>query len=286
MARAAVPRENGPPGAPGLLLACEPRLPVYAVAMKLASWNINSVRARLERAVAWVKANEPDVLCLQETKVEDKDFPNQVFEDLGYRVEHYGQRTYNGVALLSRLPLTEVSRGFGDDDPSARFIVAKVAGVRVASVYVPNGQSVGSEKFAYKLGWLKRLRQWLDQHAVPAEPLALCGDYNIAPEDRDVHDPEAWEGQVLCHPDERAALAEVKAWGVQDVFRQQHPEAGLYSWWDYRMLGFPKNRGLRIDYMLCTAPLMPLCKDIRIDREARKGKLPSDHAPVVAQFAV
>ncbi len=262
--------------------------PIFGIrwAMKLASWNINSVRARLDRVLQWVQTNAPDVLCLQETKVEDKDFPSEAFSALGYQIEHYGQRSYNGVALLSRLPLTQVGRGFGDDDAAARFIVANVAGLRVASVYVPNGQSVGSDKFVYKLGWLSRCRQWLDQHADPAAPMALCGDYNIAPEDRDVHDPAAWKGQVLCHPDERAALAHIQAWGVEDVFRRHHPEPGLYSWWDYRMLGFPKNRGLRIDYMLCTPSLAAVCKDIRIDREARKGKLPSDHAPVVAEFSL
>lgn len=254
--------------------------------MKLASWNVNSVRARLDRVVQWVQAQMPDVVCLQETKVEDHEFPLEPFSSLGYQAALYGQRTYNGVALLSRLPLTDVERGFGDDDPSARFLAATVAGVRVASVYVPNGQAVGSEKFHYKLGWLQRCRQWLTAHASPTQPLALCGDYNIAPDDRDVHDPAAWENQIHCHPDERAALVQLESWGLEDVFRRHHPEGGLFSWWDYRQLAFPKNRGLRIDYLLCTPALAGRCTQIRIDREARKGKQPSDHAPVVAEFAL
>lgn len=254
--------------------------------MKVASWNVNSVRARLERVAGWVEANRPDVLCLQETKVEDRDFPLDAFSALGYQAALYGQRTYNGVALLSLSPIEDVVRGFGDDDVAARFIVGRVQGVRIASVYVPNGQAPGTEKFAYKLGWLRRCRQWLERNAATSEPLVLCGDYNIAPDDRDVHDPVKWENQIHCHPDERAALVKLKSWGIEDVFRQKHADGGFYSWWDYRQLSFPKNKGLRIDYMLCTPAMASACQAIRIDREARKGKEPSDHAPVVADFAV
>lgn len=253
--------------------------------MKLATWNVNSVRARLPRVVDWLAKNTPDVVCLQETKVEDAAFPHEEFRALGYQSTIFGQRTYNGVAILSRAPVTDVVFGFGDSDAEARYLVARVDGIRVASAYVPNGKAVGTDKFVYKLDWLARWRRWLDAHARPDEPLALCGDYNIAPEDRDVHDPAAWKDQVLCHPDERAALQVIKAFGVQDVFRNHTQDAGLYSWWDYRQLGFPKNRGLRIDYMLCSQALATRCTSVRIDREARKGKEPSDHAPVIAEIS-
>lgn len=252
--------------------------------MKVAMWNVNSVRARLPRVVEWLTKTSPDVVCLQETKVEDVSFPHEEFRNLGYQTTIYGQRTYNGVAILSRNPVTDVVRGFGDQDPEARYIIGTVNGIRVASAYIPNGKAVGTDKFAYKLDWLARWRRWLSAHVRADEPLALCGDYNIAPDDRDVYDPEGWKDQVLCHPDERAALTLIKEWGVQDVFRNHHTEAGLYSWWDYRQLGFPKNRGLRIDYLLCTKSLADRCIGAHVDREARKGKEPSDHAPVVAEF--
>lgn len=254
--------------------------------MMIASWNVNSVRARLDRVIGWVHARRPDVLCLQETKTNDEEFPADAFRDLGYQCTLYGQRTYNGVALLSKLPVTEVVRGFGDDDPACRFIAGRVGGVLVASVYVPNGQAVGSDKFAYKLAWLGRWRAWLDAHANRGDLMAFCGDYNIAPDDRDVHDPSAWKDQVLCHPAERDGLARIVDFGLEDVFRRLHPEPGLYSWWDYRQLAFPKNRGLRIDYVLASARLAASCTSAFIDREARKGKLPSDHAPVVTEFAL
>jgi exodeoxyribonuclease III len=255
--------------------------------MKVATWNVNSIRARLPRVLAWLAEQRPDVACLQETKVEDSAFPEADLRALGYEIALFGQRTYNGVALLSRTPLADVARGFDDGarDEQARFIVARTAGLRIASLYVPNGQSVGSDKFQYKLEWLRRLRAWLDVRCQGSEPLLLCGDYNVAPDDRDVHDPELWRDQVLCHPLERERLAEVSAFGLADLFRQKHAEPGFYSWWDYRQLAFPKNRGLRIDHILATAPAAARCQSVVIDRAARKGKEPSDHAPVVATFA-
>jgi len=255
--------------------------------MKLATWNVNSIRKRLDRVIPWLAEHRPDVLCVQETKVEDNEFPRLEIEAAGYHVTCHGQKTYNGVALLSREPVTGVSRGFadGEDDSQARFLVATVGDVRVGTVYVPNGQAVGTEKFAYKLAWLARWKRWLSVHADPGSLLALCGDLNIAPDDRDVYDPEGWKDQVLCHPDERSALAELYRWGLTDVFRQHHAEGGLYSWWDYRQLGFPKNLGLRIDLVLCTQSLTARCTSVTIDRNARKGKNPSDHAPVIAEFA-
>jgi exodeoxyribonuclease-3 len=254
--------------------------------MKLATWNVNSIRKRLDRVIPWLAEHRPDVLCLQETKVEDEAFPRAELEAAGYHVACHGQKTYNGVALLTRLPASEFVRGLGDgaDDAQARFLVATVGAMRVGTVYVPNGQAVGTDKFVYKLEWLARWRRWLSAHADPAAPLALCGDINIAPDDRDVYDPEGWKDQVLCHPDERAALTEICRFGLVDLFREHHREAGLYTWWDYRQLSFPKNLGLRIDLILCTPALASRCTSITIDRNARKGKNPSDHAPVIAEF--
>ena len=254
--------------------------------MKIATWNVNSIRKRLDRVIAWLTQHQPDVLCVQETKVEDDSFPRLELEAAGYHVLCHGQKTYNGVALLSRQPARDPVRGFSDgvEDGQARFLVATFGDLRVGTVYVPNGQTVTSDKFAYKLAWLARWRSWLAAHADAIAPLALCGDINIAPDDRDVYDPAAFENQVLCHPDERAALAEICRWGLADVFRQHYHEAGLYTWWDYRQLAFPRNLGLRIDLVLCTASLASRCTAISIDREARKGQTPSDHAPVIAEF--
>jgi exodeoxyribonuclease-3 len=254
--------------------------------MKIATWNVNSIRKRLDRVIPWLAEHGPDVLCLQETKVDDEAFPRAEIEATGYHVLCHGQKTYNGVALLTREPARDPVRGFGDEvqDSQARFLMATVGDVRVGTLYVPNGQEVGSEKFRYKLDWLTRLQRWLVAHADAGVPLALCGDINVAPDDRDVYDPVAWKDQVLCHPDERAALSGVCRWGLADVFRQHHSEAGLYSWWDFRQLCFPRNMGLRIDLILCTAPLATRCTSATIDRNARKGAAPSDHAPVIAEF--
>lgn len=257
--------------------------------MKIATWNVNSIRMRQDRVLAWLDKERPEVLCLQETKVPDELFPREPFEAQGYEVALFGQKAYNGVAILSRVPLEDVTLGLGDGEDGeggepARLVAAKVDGVRVASVYVPNGQRVGSDKYEYKLRWMARLRSWLDRTAQADAPLMVCGDFNVAPEDRDVHDPAAWEGQVLCSEPEREALRCVMGFGLVDGFRRQRPEAGLYSWWDYRQLAFPKNRGLRIDHLLCTEPLAARISSAVIDREARKGKQPSDHAPVVAEI--
>jgi exodeoxyribonuclease-3 len=253
----------------------------------IATWNVNSIRARKERVLTWLSAQRPDVLCLQETKVTDDVFPSAEFEALGYHMVVSGQRTYNGVAILSRTSPAEVARKFadGEEEPEARFLSVRVSGVRVVCVYVPNGQVVGSDKFSYKLAWLSRLRRYLDRYCDPGELLALCGDLNVAPEPRDVHDPAAWQDTVLFHPDARAALQELCAWGLVDTFRLHHSEAGLYSWWDYRQLAFPKNHGLRIDHILVTKPLAARCVSAHIDRETRKGQRASDHAPVVASFS-
>jgi exodeoxyribonuclease-3 len=256
--------------------------------MKLATWNVNSIRAREERLLRWLAAEQPDVVCLQEIKVVDSAFPVEALRQAGYLAAVHGQKTYNGVAILARTEPTDVERGFGDggDDTAARFLVAHCGSVRVASLYVPNGQTVGSEKWASKLEWLARLRAWLDRRASADELLALCGDWNVAPETRDVCDPAAWADSVLFHPEARAAWQRVREWGLVDAFRLHHEGAGLYTWWDYRQLAFPRNQGLRIDHVLLSRPLAERCLAAGIDRNERKGRQPSDHVPVVVDLAV
>ena len=210
-------------------------------------------------------------------------FPFDPIREAGYHAAVYDQKAYNGVAILEPV---QVDRGLGDDvdDPQARFIAANVAGVRVISAYVPNGQMVGSEKYDYKLDWIRRLRDYLERRCQPSDPLILCGDFNVAPDDSDVANPERWGGSVLCHQAAREALEAVRRWGFADIFRQHHPEGGVYSWWDYRMLAFPKNDGLRIDHVFATESLARRCTGAEIDRGERKGQKPSDHAPVIAAF--
>jgi len=226
------------------------------------------------------------VVCLQELKVVDAEFPGEEMRALGYFSASHGQRTYNGVAILARSELSDVALGLDDgvDDWQARLIAATVNGVRVICVYVPNGGEVGADKWQYKLAWLKRLRGFLDRHCTPGDRLLVCGDFNVAPDDADVARPDVWRHSVLCHDDGRRALAEVVGFGLVDVLRKHHPQGGVYSWWDYRMLGFAKNDGLRIDLIYSTSSLATASRAAFVDREARKGKQPSDHAPVVAEF--
>jgi exodeoxyribonuclease III len=252
--------------------------------VKLATWNINSIRARTDRLVAWITSERPDVLCLQETKVEDTGFPTSALVSLGYEVVTYGQRSYNGVAIASRTPLADVSRGFGDgeSDDEARLIAATTHGLRVLCVYVPNGQDLASDKFPYKLAWYKRLRRYLDAHHRTTDRVVVCGDTNVAFDDRDVWSPEKWAGQIHCSPAERAAFGEVIEFGLVDVFRKHNPDGGIFSWWDYRGVSFFKNQGLRIDHILATPPVAERSITCTIDRTARKGQDASDHAPVIA----
>jgi len=252
--------------------------------VKLVTWNVNSIRQRLERLLALLERHAPDLVCLQETKVVDADFPADALRAAGYASAFAGQKSYNGVAILAKSEPAEVARGFrdGGDDEQARLLSATIEGVRVICAYVPNGQAVGSDKYAYKIEWFERLRKLLEREADASLPLALVGDFNVAPADIDVHDPEAWRGQVLCSEPERAALQRVLDWGLVDGFRARYPERVAYTWWDYRELGFPKNRGLRIDHVLLTQPLVTRLEDVVIDREERKGKGASDHAPVLA----
>ena len=255
--------------------------------VKVATWNVNSIRARQDRVLAWIERHRPDVLCLQEIKSEDGKFPLPAFEALGYHVATWGQRTYNGVAILSTRPIADVERGFGDgvDDAQARFLAGTVDGVRVMSAYVPNGDTVGSAKWAYKLAWLERLARWLAPRVAGDDAeVVLAGDFNVAPAPLDVHDPAAWETTVLYAPAARTALERVRATGLVDVPRTLHPTEPMFSWWDYRMLAFPKNRGLRIDHLFATPALAARAVAAGVDREARKGQQPSDHAPVWAEF--
>jgi exodeoxyribonuclease III len=253
--------------------------------MLVASWNLNSVRARHDRLIAWLEANQPDVLCLQELKCKESDFPALELQAMGYHVAAHGQPTYNGVAILSKTPLEDVVRGMPTyEDPAARVIAATVKGVRIVSVYVPNGQTVGSDKWTYKLEWLKQLREdFLDGSCDPSTPLLICGDYNVAPSDLDVYNPKLWAKTVICHPLARAAYQNLLDFGLEDTMRLHVPDA-LYSWWDYRH-ALDLERGLRIDMILGTEVMAGRCEAAGVDREERKSTKPSDHAPVWARFA-
>ena len=251
--------------------------------MKLATWNINSITVRLPQLLDWLAAHPVDVLVLQETKVVDEKFPRAAIEAAGWRVEHFGQPSYNGVALLSRAPAQHVVRNIpGHDDAQARVIAATVDGVRVVGAYVPNGQAPGSDKYAYKLRWLEALGGWLRGEIAAHPQLVLMGDFNIAPDDRDVHDPALWAGQIMCTDEERAHFRGLQALGLADAFRLFEQPPKSYSWWDYRMLAFRRNQGLRIDHVLVGEALKSRVTACEIDKATRRNERPSDHAPVIA----
>lgn len=258
--------------------------------MRLVTWNVNSLNARLERVEQWLADSQPDVVCLQETKLADSAFPALAFAALGYEAAHHGEGRWNGVAILSRVGLDDVVTGFGDGappDPEARLLTATCGGVRVMSAYVPNGRALDQDHYQYKLAWLERLLVHLDATADPSGPVAVCGDFNIAPADLDVWDASALVGATHVSPPERAALNRLLDWGLVDVFREQFPDAGqLFSWWDYRAGNFHKGIGMRIDLILGSAPLAAGVRGALIDRNARKGKQPSDHAPVIVDVEV
>ena len=256
--------------------------------MKIVSWNINSLRKRQERLLAWLATTQPDVVCLQETKCTDAQFPAADLRMAGYHSAFHGQKSYNGVALLSKLEPEEVRAALCDEeeDTQARVLAATIGEVRVFSVYAPNGQAVGSLAYDYKLKWYRRLQECLARMEDAGRDLVVCGDFNVAPADEDVHDPALWHGAIMCSEGERAAFRELCETGLADTLRLHHPEAGIFSWWDYRMLSFPKNRGLRIDAILASKSLSAKCRNAGVDREMRKGKEPSDHAPVWAEFAL
>jgi exodeoxyribonuclease-3 len=262
-----------------------------AVAMlRIATWNVNSLKARLPKLEDWLAYAQPDVVCLQETKMADAAFPTMAFTALGYESAHHGEGRWNGVAILSRVGLEDPVAGFShaEEDPAveARLLSATCGGVRVSSVYVPNGRMVGSEHFEAKLHWLDDLRRHLADTCDPSGRVVVCGDFNVAPDDRDVWDPRKANGGTHVTPEERAAIDALKAWGLEDAFRRQHEEDRLFSWWDYRAGDFHKHKGMRIDLVLASRPLAERVTFALIDRQARKGKLPSDHAPLLVDFDI
>lgn len=255
--------------------------------MRVATWNVNSLRVRLPQLLDWLGTAAPDVVALQETKLVDGGFPHADLAAAGYLAVCAGQPTYNGVALLARTSLDAVVAHLPGmaDDPQRRFIAATIGAVRVVSVYVPNGQSVGSEKYTYKLRWLESLRDWLKTELATHPRLVIMGDYNVAPDDRDVHDPALWAGQVLCSEPERAAFRTLVDTGLTDAYRHCLPEGREYSWWDYRAGAFRRNAGLRIDHILVTPALLAGLRACAVDTGPRRGERPSDHAPVVADLS-
>ncbi|MHB9117615.1 MAG: exodeoxyribonuclease III [Burkholderiales bacterium] len=252
--------------------------------MKLVTWNVNSLKVRLPHVLDWLAAHQPDVVCLQETKTEDANFPLADIQAAGYQALFAGHKTYNGVAILSKVRGSDPAVGIpAFADEQKRVLAATYDGVRVVCVYIPNGQSVDSDKYQYKLSWLAALQDWLKEELARYPKLALLGDYNIAPDDRDVHDPKAWEGQVLCSEPEREAFRGLLNLGLQDSFRLFEQAEKSYSWWDYRMNAFRRNMGLRIDHILLSGALAQACASCVIDKEPRKLERPSDHTPVVAE---
>lgn len=255
--------------------------------MKLATWNVNSLGVRLPHVRDWLGKHEPDVLCIQETKLEDPKFPVVALREAGYHAVFSGQKTYNGVAILSRKPLADVARGIPSfEDTQQRVITATLKDVRIVCVYVPNGEVIGSEKFEYKLRWLEALKLWLEDEMKRHPKLVVTGDYNIAPEPEDVHDPALWEKKIHFTPPEREALKELFGIGLKDAFRLFDQPERSYTWWDYRLMSFRRKWGLRIDHVLVSPKLVPLCKSCTIDVEPRKLERPSDHAPVTAELKV
>src|SRR5258706_4751691 len=254
--------------------------------MKLATWNVNSIKVRLPQLLDWLAATQPDIVCLQELKVEEAKFPLAELEQAGYRAAYSGQKTYNGVAIVSKAPLENVVPGIpGFADDHKRVLAATVEGLRVVCLYCPNGQAVGSDKYAYKLRWYQALRGYLAAELASHPRLAAAGDFNVAPEDRDVHDPKLWEGQIHVSEPERNAWQALLALGLKDTFRLFEQPEKIFSWWDYRMLAFRRNAGLRIDQVLASQALAERCSECSIDKAPRKLERPSDHAPVVATFS-
>lgn len=254
---------------------------------KIATWNVNSLKVRLPQALDWLRQHQPDILALQETKLPDSDFPTLDIANVGYQSFFAGQKTYNGVAILSRRPASDIVTNLPDmDDPQRRVLGATIGTVRVLNLYIPNGQAVGSDKYAYKLTWLDRLTAWIETELAHYPRLVVLGDYNIAPEDRDVHDPIAWAGQVLCSEPERAAFRQLLDLGLQDAFRRFPQKEHSFTQWDYRAAAFRRNMGLRIDHILVSPALAAVCTACWIDPAPRRLERPSDHTPVVAEFSL
>lgn len=255
--------------------------------MRLATWNVNSLKVRLPRVEEWLADVQPDVVCMQETKLADEAFPALTFGALGYECAHFGQGQWNGVAILSKVGLDDVATNFvtGPADADARIISARCAGIDVTSVYVPNGRSLDNPHYQYKLAWLAQLKQHVAARATPDQPVVVTGDFNIAPTDADVYDPSKFVDATHTSPAERQLLADLCDWGLVDLFRTQRSEDKIYSWWDYRAGDFHQGRGLRIDLVLGSAPVAERLEWTVIDRNARKGQSPSDHAPVIVDLA-
>ncbi len=257
--------------------------------MLVATWNVNSLNARMPRVEQWLSEVQPNIVCLQETKLADEAVPTAVFEEFGYQVAHHGQGQWNGVAILSNVGLDDVIDGFDsslEPDTDARLVSATCGGIRVHSVYVPNGRAVDDDHYQYKLSWLGRLVDHLDATAKPTDHVVVAGDWNVAPDDRDVWDRAAFDGMTHVTDAERTAVAEVRAWGLIDTFRRRYDDAGLYSYYDYQAGRFHKRQGMRIDYLLASESLAENCRLDLVDRNARKGKKPSDHAPVLARYEI
>lgn len=253
--------------------------------MKIATWNVNSLRVRLPHVTQWLSEYQADVLCLQETKSKDENFPADEIEALGYQVIYSGQKTYNGVATLSKTQSVDIVTDFpGFDDPARRVLGTTIGSTRILNLYVPNGQSVDSEKYQYKLEWLSHLHRYVKSQLKEYEKLVIVGDFNIAPEDQDVHDPEQWRDKILCSDKERQALKDLLSLGLHDTFRKFDQEEKLFSWWDYRAAAFRRNLGLRIDLILCSTSIFESVSSCIIDKAPRKLERPSDHTPVVAEF--
>jgi exodeoxyribonuclease III len=259
--------------------------------MRVITWNVNSIKIRLERLLALLQRHNPDVVCLQEIKTIASGFPSEQIQALGYNVALHGQKTYNGVAILAKSEISDLATILpivpgAEEDPQARFICGTINGVRILNGYFPNGSEITSDKFAYKLQWLDRLVAHVKSTYSPTQPLLLCGDFNVAHDDLDVAFPEMWDNSVLTHETARNRLRALQAWGLRDVFREKNPKGKIYSWWDYRQLAFPKGDGLRIDHIYMTPPIADKTTAVTIDREERKGQQPSDHAPVIVDFDI
>ena len=255
--------------------------------IKVVTWNVNSINSRLERVKAFLERESPDYLCLQELKCADEKFPFEAIKATGYHFAIYGQKAYNGVAVLSKEPVEMLFKNFDPADDAARSITVRtVHNIDLICAYVPNGQSLGSEKFLYKMEWLKKAKTFLDTNYKPSDKLVFVGDFNIAPDDRDVYDPVAWKEHIHCSTGERLALNQLTSFGLIDTLRMHDQSSGVFSWWDYRELSFARNKGLRIDLIYATPPAAALCRGVRIDRDERRGDKPSDHAPVIATFDV
>jgi len=254
--------------------------------MLLVTWNVNSILARLHVVTRWLDDVKPDVVCMQETKCTDDKFPTLVFQERGYQCQLFGQASYNGVAILTRSSCETTHRGYPGDDETAqsRLITSTVEGIDIVNVYIPNGQAVGSEKYEMKLAWMRRLRQFLDENYDRAKPVLLCGDFNVAPEDRDVHDVRLWTGRIMFSEQERATLQHIKDWGFTDAFRLHEEAGGKFTWWDYRAGAFRRNLGLRIDHIWISEPLVSRSVRTWIDPEPRKWEKPSDHAPMITEI--